>query len=81
MIVIFGDGVPELFFELPGKVKIKVANSIERLTAYPHMYPIRRRGLMKGYRYFVAASYLFYYQISGDEIRISAIIPGVMKRA
>ena len=39
MIVIFGDGVPELFAELPGKVKIKAAHSIERLGAYPHMLP------------------------------------------
>ena len=28
MIVIFGDGVPELFAELPGKVKINAAHSI-----------------------------------------------------
>jgi plasmid stabilization system protein ParE len=45
------------------------------------MYPIRRRGLMRGYRYFVADKHLFYYSIAGDEIRLSAIIHAAMRRA
>jgi len=45
------------------------------------MYPVRRRGLMRGYRYFVAGRYLFYYAIAGDEVRMTAIIPAAMRRA
>jgi hypothetical protein len=33
---------------------------------------------MRGYRYFVAYSFLFYYSASPAEIRISAILPGRM---
>ena len=44
------------------------------------MYPVRRRGLMRGYRYFVAGRYLVYYSVNSLEIRITAIIPGVMGR-
>ena len=36
---------------------------------------------MRGYRYFVAGRFLFYYSIAGTEIRITAIIPGTMRLA
>ena len=42
---------------------------------YPSMYPVRQRGLMRGYRYFMAGRFLFYYSVTTNEIRIAAIIP------
>jgi len=45
------------------------------------MYPLRRRGLMKGYRFFAVFDNLFYYSVSSTEIRIAAIIPGRMRDA
>jgi hypothetical protein len=36
---------------------------------------------MRGYRYFVAHSVLFYYSVSSAEIRIAAILPGRMRLA
>jgi len=36
---------------------------------------------MKGYRYFIALGFLFYSSVSSDEVRISAILPGRMRRA
>ena len=45
------------------------------------MYPARRRGVMRGYRFFVSLGYLFYYEVSSEEIRILAIVPGVMREA
>ena len=36
---------------------------------------------MRGYRYFVAGRHLFYYKLSSQEVRITAIIPGVMRQA
>jgi hypothetical protein len=41
----------------------------------------RRRGLMGGYRYFVAGRFLFYSSVTTDEVRISAIIPAAMRAA
>ena len=43
------------------------------------MYPVRQRGLMHGYRYFIAGDYLFYYSVATTEIRIAAIIPAAMR--
>jgi hypothetical protein len=43
------------------------------------MYPVRRRGIMRGYRYFVVYGFLFYYTVSSVEIRIAAILPGGMR--
>jgi hypothetical protein len=45
------------------------------------MYPVRRRGLMRGYRYFVADRFLFYYSVTSSEVRITAIIPAAMRRS
>jgi hypothetical protein len=36
---------------------------------------------MRGYRYFVAGRYLFYYSLSSAEVRVAAIIPAAMRRA
>jgi hypothetical protein len=45
------------------------------------MYPIRRFGIMKGYRYFSVWRILFYYSVTSAGIRITAIIPDQMKLA
>jgi plasmid stabilization system protein ParE len=39
---------------LPDVVKRRAGRSIELLASQPRMYPVRRRGIMRGYRYFVA---------------------------
>jgi plasmid stabilization system protein ParE len=49
-------------------VKRRAARSIELLAAQPRMYPVRRRGVMRGYRYFVAHGFLFYYSVSSGEV-------------
>ena len=81
MTVLFSTGLPEIFIALPENVKRKAARSIDLLSVHPRMYPIRRRGLMRGYRYFMADRFLFYYSVSSTEIRIAAIIPAAMRQA
>jgi hypothetical protein len=36
---------------------------------------------MRGYRYFIAGRYLFYYSAAATEIRLTAIIPAAMRLA
>ncbi len=81
MIVLFSAGASEIFAQLPEPVRRRAAPSIELLANNPHLYPARRRGIMRGYRYFAAYTVLFYYSASSTEIRISAILPGRMRRA
>ena len=81
MTVLFAEGVPEVFAELTREVQQQAARRIELLSKFPRMYPVRRRELMSGYRYFMAERYLFYYSISSAEVRIAAIIPAAMRRA
>ena len=81
MKVLFAEGIPEIFASLPLPVQKKAAAIIDLVAVFPEMYPVRRRGLMKGYRYFVALDYLFYYSLASNEIRLSAIIPGRMREA
>jgi plasmid stabilization system protein ParE len=54
---------------------------MELLASNPRMFPVRQRGIMRGYRYFVAYEFLFFYSISSEEVRIAAIVPGRMNRA
>jgi plasmid stabilization system protein ParE len=79
--ILFSLSAAETFAELPQSTKEKAANSIELLKERPRMYPFRRRGLMRGYRYFVAGRHLVYYSLTSQEVRITAIIPGAMRRA
>jgi len=81
VIVLFSAGASEIFTRLPEPVKRRAARSIELLASNPHMYPVRRRGVMRRYRYFAAYSVLFYYSASSTEIRIAAILPGRMRGA
>ena len=81
MKVLFGEGIPEVFQELPRPVRIHAARIIELIAIYPEMYPVRTFGLMQGYRYFNALGYHFYYATSSQEIRITAILPGRMEQA
>jgi hypothetical protein len=81
VIVLFAEGVPEAFAELPRAAQVRAARSIELVSAFPRLYPVRRRGLMRGYRYFVAGGFLFYYSVVSIEIRVTAVIPATMRRA
>jgi plasmid stabilization system protein ParE len=81
VIVLFSAGASDIFAELPETVKRRAARSIELLATQPQMYPARRRGIMRGYRYFVAHGVLFYYSVSSEEVRIAAILPGRMRLA
>jgi plasmid stabilization system protein ParE len=79
--ILFAEAAAEAFAELPHSTKSKASSSIELLAQYPRMYPVRRRGLMRGYRYFVAGKHLIYYSVSSQEVRVTAIIPDAMRRA
>jgi len=59
--VSFSATAGEVFAELPDAVKRRAAYSIDLLSNHPLIYPVRRRGIMRGYRYFVAFRTLFYY--------------------
>jgi plasmid stabilization system protein ParE len=79
--VLFADGLPEIFEALPEKTKRRAALAIDLIAMFPRMYPVRTRGLMRGYRYFVAGRILFYSSVSSSEIRMTAIIPAAMRQA
>jgi plasmid stabilization system protein ParE len=79
--ILFAAAAAEVFDELPTSTKRKAAGSIELLEQHPGMYPVRRRGLMRGYRYFIAGRHLIYYSVNSQEVRIAAVIPGAMRRA
>ncbi|HVP48774.1 MAG TPA: hypothetical protein VMT32_19400 [Bryobacteraceae bacterium] len=81
MRVLLGEGIPEAFQGLPHPVQVKAARMISLIATYPEMYPVRLVGLMRGYRYFNALGYHFYYSTSSQEVRIAAILPGRMEHA
>lgn len=81
MKVLFAPAAAETFAELPETTKRKAAGSIKLLEHHPHIYPTRQRGLLRGYRYFLAGRHLFYYRLNSEEVHITAIIPGLMRQA
>jgi plasmid stabilization system protein ParE len=79
--VFLGTGVEEIFNSLPAPVQAHASESIRLIGVFPEMFAQRRRGVFKGFRYFVAGPYLFYYSVSSEEIRIIGILHGRMRRA
>jgi plasmid stabilization system protein ParE len=79
--VLFSEGAAEVFDELPTYAQHRIERSIELISTFPRIYPRRRRGMMRGYRYFVAGRFLVYYSIAGSEVRVAAIIPAAMRKA
>jgi hypothetical protein len=69
--ILFGQGVHERFDELPVPVKTEASRIIDLLASFPLMYPVRRRGIMKGYRYFTSFGYLFFSSVTSAEVRIA----------
>jgi plasmid stabilization system protein ParE len=72
VIVLFSAGASEIFTQLPEPVKRRAARSIELLASNPMCIQSGDGAFMRGYRYFVAHSVLFYYSVSSTEIRISS---------
>ena len=67
MTILFATAAAEAFAELPQSTTNKAATSLELLEQHPRMYPVRRRGLMRGYQYFAAGRHLIYYKVSSQE--------------
>ena len=80
MIITFSLGAGEVFDALPLKVRDKASRVIELAAIFPEMFPFRKRGVMSGYRCFTVAKYRFFYRVSSSEIRVSAIVPAMMRR-
>jgi hypothetical protein len=68
--ILFAAAAAEAFDELPQSTKRKAASSIVLLEQHPRMF-----------RYFFAGRHLVYYSVNSREVRITAIIPGAMRRA
>jgi plasmid stabilization system protein ParE len=81
VIVLFKEAAAEAFSELPRETQRRAVRSIKLISTFPRMFPLRDRGLMRGYRYFVVGRFLFYYSVSAVELRIAAIIPAATRRA
>ena len=81
MTVFLDSDVEEIFHSLPAPVQALASESFRLIGVFPEMFAQRRRGVFKGYRYFVAGPYLFYYSVSSDQIRIVGILHGRMRRA
>jgi len=58
--ILFAEAAAEAFAELPQSTKRKAASSIELLEQNPRIYPVQRRGIMRGYRYFAAGTSQFW---------------------
>ena len=80
-MILFAEAAARAFGELSESDKRKAASSIDLRALHPRINPVRRRGLMRSYRYFAAGRHLVYYSVNSQEVRITAIIPGVMGRA
>lgn len=58
MKLVFADGVPERFVELPRRAQLVAQQKLDLILTQPRMYPVRSRGVLRGQRYFYLEPYL-----------------------
>ena len=59
MKLVFADGVPERFVELPRRAQLVAQQKLDLILTQPRMYPVRSRGVLRGQIYFYLEPYLF----------------------
>lgn len=64
---------------VPRSVGEDILRAVELAAQFPRMYPERRRGWYRGYRWFPVASWLVFYQIGRDRIIIRGILRGARR--
>jgi len=79
--VVLSTEVLEAFGELPVPTQRKASDLFRLVTRFPRMFRIRKRGLLRGYRFFEVDRRIFYYEVSSTEVRIIGILPGMMRGA
>ena len=67
--------------KVPAAVGEEILERVERAADYPLMYPERRRGQYRGYRWFPVSSWLVFYGLGGEEIIIRGIMHGARRGA
>lgn len=67
--------------EIPAAVGEEILERVERAAAYPLMYPERRRGQYRGYRWSPVSSWLVFYGLGKEEIIIRGILHGARRGA
>jgi plasmid stabilization system protein ParE len=79
--VFFGRGVFDQFKLLPEAVQLDAIGTMSLIAEFPHMCPVRQRGVLRGHRYFTAGRFFFYYKANSQQVRIAAIVPAGMRLA
>lgn len=64
---------------VPPAIGEDILRRVRIMTEYPLMYPERRRGRYRGYRWFPVGAWLVFYQVEQDRIIIRGILHGARR--
>lgn len=70
-----------ILLTLPLPVRADIDLKAKYLHDFPEMYPVRRRGRLRGQRFFVSFDWIVYYMIEADEITITTMGHGRRRSA
>jgi len=73
--VIWPQRLVDLVLEMPDRERAPIFQKVAHLEAFPEMYPVRTFGPFRGHRWFLAGSFLVYYQVVEDKVYLRAIWP------
>jgi hypothetical protein len=74
--VVWTRSVWKLFGELPRQDREAILDHLKLLRQFPHMYPVRFKGLrFRRHRWFQAGGWLVYYRVVENTIYIRGIWP------
>jgi hypothetical protein len=74
------DPVWDVFQDIPLKDQVEVVEVLNLVRSFPAMFPLRRRGRMRGHRAFVARRrWLVFYKVVDGVIYVRALWPARAK--
>ncbi|MBI1955965.1 MAG: hypothetical protein HYS38_06185 [Acidobacteria bacterium] len=73
--VIWPQRLVDLVLEMPDREREGIFRKIAHLETFPEMYPVRASGPFRGYRWFLAGSWLVYYRVVEGKVYLRAIWP------
>ena len=73
--IVWPQTILEVLIELAEKERELILDKVDRLAAFPEMYPVRVTGRFRGHRWFFSGNWLVYYRYVEQTVYIRSLWP------
>jgi hypothetical protein len=73
--IVWPESILEILLDLPDRERELILEKTDQLEHFPHMYPVRASGRFRRHRWFLAAEWIVYYRVVGQNVYIRGLWP------